>query len=253
MRDQLKLVHVDDNKESLRIFKHLLMDEPCLHYQGGFTSAESALNFVSNNDTDLIVLDVEMPGNNGLWLAGQLKDRNIPIVFLTSHTGYALSAFESLALDYLLKPINKGLVTNLLTRYYQKSALLSLKSGDSAGDVAPLSTAKGELVKRLFINNAGETLVVNLSELMYIKASSSYSHFVMRDNAQHVSSRTLKVYADTLESHPDFVRIHRSFIVNKNFVSSISKKGRVSWVVMKDNEKLEISERLKEDITELLQ
>lgn len=252
MKNQLRLVHVDDDAITLKVLRGLLSNEPGVQYQGGFTTPESALEFINNNETDLIVLDVEMPGNDGLWLANQLKGRNIPIFFLTSHTGHALTAFELEALDYLVKPLSKELVANLLERYRQKTEMRLFKLNDSADSGAAAPAAKNEIVKRIFINTAGETLVVNLNELMYIKASSSYSHFVMHNNVQHVSSRNLKVYADTLEPHPDFLRIHRSFIVNKNFVNSISKKGRTSWLVMKDNEKLEISERLKEEITELL-
>lgn len=252
MVKKLKLIHVDDDSITLAIFKQIVSLESYIHYQAGFTNAESALNFLENNETDIIILDVEMPGNNGLWLAGQLKGRNIPIVFVTSHIGYAFSAFESLAIDYLLKPITKELVSTLLTRYHQKKALRNFELDKSIEEMTNIITNDESSIKRIFIKTPGTTHVVHLDELMYIKASGSYSQFVRTNNVNHISSHNLKVYAESLSSHPDFVRVHRSYIVNKNFISSVARKGHNTWLVMKDNEKLEISDKLKEEILTLI-
>jgi two-component system LytT family response regulator len=84
--------------------------------------------------------------------------------------------------------------------------------------------------------------------------SGNYTKFIMLDSEVHTSSKNLKVYTDAIAHHPNFVRIHRSYLVNKNFVKQIHKTNNQQWFVqMTKNEKLELSKGRIDEILEQLQ
>lgn len=108
--------------------------------------------------------------------------------------------------------------------------------------------------KRILLTMQGQIIVLGLSEIIYLRSSSNYTIIKMSDGTRHTSSRHLKTFSETIGSNPDFLRIHRSSIVNKNFVKAILRKGHKMSVLMKDNEELDVSAKKRDLIlTELSQ
>lgn len=102
-------IAIDDELHALERLSRLLMNHSEVQLQGLFETAEDALSFIEENPVDVVFLDIEMPGKNGLLLAEDILDRNdqINIVFVTAYQEYALQAFELHAMDYLVKPLTE--------------------------------------------------------------------------------------------------------------------------------------------------
>jgi two-component system LytT family response regulator len=108
--------------------------------------------------------------------------------------------------------------------------------------------------RRIFVNIVGQTRIIRLDEVLYFMANANYTIIVMKDGSRLTTSKTIKKYDEAITGHPDFLRIHRSYIVNKNSVSSIIKKGKQHrfFVEMVNSDRLEVSYVRKDEILEQL-
>ena len=114
------------------------------------------------------------------------------------------------------------------------------------GSAVPTDVAPELTIKRIFLNTHGLIIVLNLHEIIYLKSSSNYTIIKMSDGSRHISSKHLKTYKEAIDSNPDFLRIHRSSIVNKNFVKAIFREGHRTGLLMKDDEKLDVSAKKRD-------
>ena len=187
--------------------------------------AENGLIEILRQQPDLIFLDIQLPGNNGLWLADELSkmacDSFVPpgIVFTTAYTDsqYLLSAFKLAAIDYLVKPI---LLDDLAT------AIERFKKQDRASSgVGPLMSAlqNGKVMK---FKNYGGLLLLKSEDIAYIKADGKYAQIILADGQTEDIFDSLMeienfVFADT------FIRTGRSIIINKNYIRRVDIKKSV--------------------------
>ncbi|MGF2414279.1 MAG: LytTR family transcriptional regulator DNA-binding domain-containing protein, partial [Ferruginibacter sp.] len=102
------------------------------------------------------------------------------------------------------------------------------------------------------INNVHKTSVLNLDEVLYMVSSGPYTIFKLKDGSKHTASKLLKIYYEILYNHPDFARIHRAHIVNKNFVKAILRNKHKITALMIDGEELEVSPQKREEIYEMI-
>lgn len=249
---QLTVVNVDDNSGSLKAFEKALAGFPEVRYLKGFSNAEEALEFLKVHEVDILFLDVEMPSRNGLWLADQVKDKNSAIVFLTSHTQYALHAFEACALDYIVKPATHDSIAKILQKHRRFRTAGNASQREQIQELSNQYLLNHQAPKRIFVNTVGQIKVIRLDEVLYFMANTNYTIIVMKDGSRLTTSKTMRIYDETIANHPDFLRIHRSYIINKNNVSSIIKRGKQHrfFVEMSNSDRLEISYARKDEILE---
>jgi len=248
-----RTIHVDDQPDSLLLFRKIAREVKQIDLLGSFQTAEEAVRFLEFNEVDLAVVDVVMPSEkNGLWLANQLQNRNTALIFLTAHPEHATAAFEACALDYLLKPLTRELLEASVTRVQLRLQKYSLLQKDQVNELYSHYLDDTNIPKRLFINTQGQIIVINLKEVTYLKSSSNYTYIKMADGSKYTSSKHLKIYDMAIRSNPDFLRIHRSAIVNKNFVKAILRKGHKVSILMADGEVLEVSVKKKDMILDEL-
>ncbi len=253
MSEIIKIIHVDDDEQTVKNFKNLYASVNNTIYVNGFNCAKTALEWLSVNRVDLVFSDIEMQPNDGFWLAQQIASLGIPFVFVTSHTDYMQKAFEACTLQYLVKPFVTSDIEAVVERYRKFKTMF-------VNDQLP--TKMEELMhnyiniqsypKRVFINNNHKTNILNLSDVLYFSASGPYTNFFTTDGTKYVSSKLLKIYVDALQKHPDFVRIHRSNMVNKNFVKAVLRDKHRINVLMTNGDELEISPQKREEIYDLL-
>lgn len=256
--DKIRVVHVDDEAAQLKVVSDILSGFNNVEQVGQFSSAKKARDFILDNEVDLAILDIEMKGENGLWLADQIKASGAAIVFLTSHPDYALKAFEACAIHYILKPVTTELVEEILKRYIelrdiQEAGTDNGKQPEKITELVQHYLPANSYPRRIFINNIQKTIVVNLDEVLYMSSKGPYTEFKMADGSRHTSSKMLKIYYETLKNHPDFTRIHRANIVNKNYVKAILRKKHIITALMSDNTELEVSPQKREEIYRLLE
>lgn len=231
---QLSIAHIDDNVDMILLVKKLVQKFPNLTYSGGFSDPFLAEASLLANPPNLVFLDIEMPGKDGLALARKLSKAQMGIIFLTAHSGYALEAFGACALNYLLKPLTKDKLIQSIERY-RKLTDRDLLVNEKVNELSYLHLTQAQYPRRLFVPSLGKTHVLRLDDLQLIEARSNYSVFTMANGETFISSRNLKIYADMLLHHPDFIRTHRSFIVNKNFIISILRSRNNHYCVVLQN------------------
>lgn len=181
-----------------------------------------------NNTIDLIFLDIQMPGITGIdWL----KNTSNPpqIIFTTAHREFAVDGFELNAVDYLLKPIALPRFAKAVAKSYKvwndKKESLMPKNADDY----------------IFIKEDQQTVRVKLEDIVYIEAAVDYI-FIHTVNKRHITLFSMKQVEEKLTKE-QFIRIHRSFIVNIDYVQAIEGK-----MLLVQDKKLNISRSLYSDV-----
>lgn len=245
---KINIIYVDDNESLFAPFNEVISKFDEINCLGLFSNAIDALDFIKVHyqEIDILFSDIEMPHKNGIWLANQIEEYNISIVFLTSYAGYALNAFEVFALQYIIKPITSIRLDEVI--HHWKKIKYSSQQPLQINDIESTLTNKDVAPERIFINVIGKILLIKTKELMYIESVENYTNFVLANGNRHLSSRHLKIYADALVNHPNFVRIHRSSLINKEYVSHVERAVGKTYVVMQNEQAFEISNFKKEEI-----
>ncbi len=198
--------------------------------------ALEAVAMLQEHQPDLLFLDIHMPGMSGFELLQRLPERHFQVVFITSHNEYAIQAIRYSALDYLLKPIQADELQAAVERYTSGRAGggMNVRLQNLAHNLAN----EHENFTLLIPTRVGEKSIP-VKSIVYCKADSNYTHFFMSDRSRFTASKTLKEIAHTL-TQQQFVRIHKSFLVNKSYVQAVEHAG---FVRLNDNTRLEVSRR----------
>jgi two-component system LytT family response regulator len=198
---------------------------------------------INKNQPDIVFLDISMPGQSGLELFDFFEDDvHFQVIFVTAYNEYALSAFEKSAVDYVLKPVRISALERAINKAkkYEKMAVGNLRSNLEIPS------------EKKVILNAGEGMIfLKLSDILYLKADGSYTHFVTIDKRKILVSKRISEF-EKLENMGTFIRIHRSQIINYSHIKKILKQdGGV--VVMENGEELSISAERKQKLIELFE
>lgn len=165
-----------------------------------FPTAESFLFEYEDFLPDIVLLDIEMPGMNGVELAKRLREGNklIQIVFVTGFSEYIAEGYEVAALHYLLKPVSPGKLFSTLDRALEKQEIDG---------------------RRIVLETSAETVQLLLYEIRYIEVNRNYITVYAEDS--YTVKRTLKEIERELDER--FLRVGRSYIVNLHFVSRVTR------------------------------
>jgi two-component system response regulator AlgR len=187
---------------------------PAAHVVGEAANAAEALAWLSTRRCDLVLLDIHMPGIDGVDLAGQLRQRaDAPaIVFVTAHAQHALQAFELEAIDYLTKPVRRERLQAALQRVAQRLA------ARSAQPAAP-ALLDGE--PAFIVNDLGRKLRVPVSQVLYLKAELKYVTLRTATHT-HVLDEALTDLEQRLGAR--FLRIHRNALVARHAMRALERR-----------------------------
>lgn len=204
-------VIIDDNEiDRLSALAHTRRF-PFLEVSGVYESAEEAIPAMAANPPDVLLLDIDMPGTNGLDLRRIHGDR-AACIFITSFPDYAIESFELAALDFLVKPIER-------TRFEKSMARLKeyLEIRDKA-ELFECSLGGGSI----FIKDGHQQVKVPLHDIIYLEALKDYTRIVTPAKKYCVLSILGKLLQETAFS--SFIRIHRSYAVQKHFIQRITSQ-----------------------------
>lgn len=226
---------IDDEPLAIELLESYVAKTSFLKLAGSYSSAISAMQDLTGQSVDIIFLDIQMPEVSGMEFA-RLVDDDTRIIFTTAFSEYALEGYRVDALDYLLKPItyNKFLEAT-------KKALKWFEMKESASYKDSTSNHR-EKEEQMFVKSDHKLIRVLFNDILYIEGWKDYVkiHLV---NKPHpiLSLMSMKGLEKTLPS-AKFIRIHRSYIVQKSKIDSISKNR-----VMIQQSELPIGESYKED------
>ncbi len=187
----------------------MLAGYPEITVIGEAANVTQAIPLIQKNPPDVIFLDIQMPGASGFDLLDQIET-SARIIFITAYDKYALRAFDVNALDYLLKPISKERLAKAVKRL---------------GSNEPVSAQPGKKAAYddvIYVIVNGALKFIKLPLLKCITAEGNYSYIFYADKPRALVSKTLQEWEELLpEKH--FVRIHRSAIVNFDYVEQVRK------------------------------
>jgi DNA-binding LytR/AlgR family response regulator len=240
MTAPMRVLVVDDEKPALDELAYLLAAEPRVTEVVTSSSATEALRILQEGAIDAVFLDIQMPGLTGLELAQVLsRFRNPPpVVFVTAHEQHAVEAFDLRAVDYVLKPVGAGRLSEAVRRV--------VSTLDGATESAP---ARDEA--QVAVERGGVTRFINRCDITHVEAQGDYARLHTA-----ADSHLLRSPLTTLEEEwagAGFVRIHRSLLVSLTHVTEVRMDGgRCTVVVGPRSEELVVSRRHTRELRELL-
>lgn len=225
----LTIAICDDNENQISELRRLLdewaADKPFALAIEEYISAESFLFSYHDKPCDLLLLDIEMRGINGMELAKHLRSNGdmLPIVFITGYSDYISEGYDVEALHYLLKPVSKEKLFAVLDKYIEKR---SVKTDE------------------LLIETADGATHISVDRITYIEAFGRKTAVHLSDNT--VIDCTMNISKFSAMQVNGFVSSHRSYIVNLRYVRSIGKTD----IVLDNGKNISLSRRLYKDVNE---
>lgn len=239
---------IDDEKNNREALTILLSQYcPEIHISGLAGSASEGRKLLENNIVDFIFLDISMPKEDGFAFLRSIPSNNYGVIFATAYQEHALRALKANAIDYLIKPINPFELQNAVNKAIQNHELrrnyLEIQAiyTQSINNLQENMQAKSGQITRLTIpENLGFRLI-NVNELIYLEADDNYTILYLTNDRKIISTRTLGEFENILEG-PDFLRIHKSTMINLNFLSGYSSY-QGNFAELNDGTRLDISRR----------
>jgi DNA-binding LytR/AlgR family response regulator len=216
---KIRCLIVDDEPLAHAVILKYMEDIPFLEVAGQSYLATEALSFLSTNQVDLIFLDIRMPKLSGLDFLRTLQQR--PLVIITSaFEEHALESFDLEVCDYLLKPFRFDRFLKAANRALAMFTLKKQAAGTTAMNTAvapatPTPTEPG----RIYIKSDKKQIQLDLDEVYYLESLGNYVK-VWGEQKYHLTPRTLSSFEEQLPADT-FVRIHKSYILNKKYVHYI--------------------------------
>ena len=217
IKKQYKTLIVDDERLARKDIIQLLAAYDFIEVAGEAEDVPSAIRAIRQLNPDLIVLDIQMPGESGFDLLEKIKI-DAKIIFVTAYDEYAIQAFDVNALDYLLKPVHPDRLTQSLQR------LQSNGNGESH------SMRKLEFNDRLFLSVNNHLRFLKVNKILCINSAGDYSEIVTVDGINGLTQKSLKEWENRLPSNY-FCRIHRSSIINMEYIDNLEEWFNYSFRV----------------------
>lgn len=237
-----KAVIVEDDATSIELLK-TIVDEfvPNVTIEATFGDPNKAATYLVRNMPDILFVDVEMPGFDGLELVRLLKPTNdCMVVFVTGHKHYAIDALKLGAKDYLLKPITPSSVKQVVDRIAE--SLVEKESTVSVG-----------LENKMLVRKLDRVSVINLDTITYLEAEGAYTMIYFLNEEPVKSSKALGIYKKGLEGNPNFVEINRSILLNLHHVKDVVREGKRSHVLLHNGFQMDISNRTAASLVQIIE
>ena len=229
---------IDDEKKSRELL-HGLVVEYCPEIKSIMEAGDikSAVQQMRTKMPDLVFLDIEMPEENGFNLFNYFPSFSFEVIFITAYDKHALKAFEYAAIDYILKPINVDRLMRSVSRVV-------------ANRIQKTQQNPPTILNRLAIPTLQGFKIIGLHEVIYCRAERNYTLVILEGGEKEMVSKNLGKFEALLDEQ-QFVRVHRSFIVNINKVRQFIK-GKNPLIELSDGSQLEVSANRREALLQRL-
>lgn len=240
----LKVLLIDDEQRATDALRLMIIKTiPAIDEIMVCNDARQAAEKIHQFQPGLVFLDIQMPHLNGFELLEKIPNKNFKIIFTTAYNEYAIQAIRYSAFDYLLKPVDMEELQSAVQRFLEgqedyrqqydllKNIMHNMKAANAEEFRLALPTKEG-------------VHYLQPQDIVRCEAVGNYTRFYVTNGKTYLISRTLGEY-DTLLTPQQFIRTHKSHLVNKKYISFVDHDG---FAVLKDNSRVEISRRRKEEV-----
>jgi two-component system LytT family response regulator len=236
---------VDDEELARKLLREMLADHPEIEIVAECANGFEAVKTAAERKPDLIFLDVQMPKLDGFEVL-ELIGPGVGVIFVTAYDAYALRAFDVHAVDYLLKPFSKQ-------RFEAALALAENRLGENTPPAAVLAaTARAPgYLERIVVKDGARVHIIPVARLDFAEAQDDYISLVSNGKA-YLKQQTIASLEESLDPR-QFIRIHRSYIVNLDRVVKMEPYSKDTKVaVLNDGKQLPVSRSGYQRLTALL-
>ncbi len=222
----MRCIAIDDEPLALRQISGYIGKIPFLELVATFRSAVIAQEWLKENETDLIFVDINMPDMTGVEFVQSLETKAM-VIFTTAYAEYAIEGFKLSAIDYLLKPFGLQDIMRASEKAQSLYELLQLQEQKQSEEAQQEDEEEVEQDDAgvLSVHADRKTHIVKISNIIYVESAGEYVRLHMNDGTKLVTLFRLKNMESALQSS-QFMRVHRSYIINLNHISGYTK-GRV--------------------------
>lgn len=242
--NKLRAIIVEDEMPARELVKAYLKNheniELLMECADGFSGAKA----INENKPDIVFLDIQMPKLTGFELI-ELLDEIPQVIFTTAYDQYAIKAFELSAVDYLMKPFSRQRFDEAVAKVFERIKQQS-KSTDHIQSLTKKIKEDSHEIERLFIKTGTKIDVVPVVDVIRIEALDDYVEIFTKEK-KYLKKETMNFLENSLPQEI-FIRVHRSNIINVNYIEKIERYGKESYIViLKEGSKVNVSKsRIKE-------
>jgi two-component system, LytTR family, response regulator len=250
----MRIIIIDDEQQSHDSLRHHLGQSGSgVEVVASGYSVQQGMELLRQHKPDLIFLDVELPDGTGFQLLEKMGKPSCYVVFITAHNRYAETAFRFGALDFLTKPIDPDLLEETLVkakeRYEQKFTIEQLQIALETF----YNAQEKKLPQRIAVSTNKGLELLRVEEIAYLEAQQNYTDFHLLTQGKKrsvMASLTLKTYEQHLEQYDEFLKIHRSHIINLLMVDQYIKGEHC--VVLRDGSQVAVAKGFKDILEQKL-
>jgi len=207
----MQVAIIDDEPLAREILQSYLQKIPATELVGTCKNALEAFTLLNKQPIDLLLLDINLPEILGTEFLKTLKNPPL-VIFTTAYSEYAIESYELSAVDYLLKPIS-----------FERFLVAMNKAKEIIGPVKIKTETQLE-AKNLFVRSKGKWIKIDLTKLSLVEGLKDYLRLWINDERITIHN-TMKNFEEQLAAFPNFIRIHKSFIVNLNFIEEVENNS----------------------------
>ncbi|MCE7054434.1 LytTR family DNA-binding domain-containing protein [Algoriphagus sp. AGSA1] len=227
----IKTLIIDDEPLAASIVQEFLADFPQFELVGVYENGFQGLKAIQEHEPDLILLDVQMPKITGFEML-ELLDEPPAVIFTTAFDQYALKAFDTMAIDYLLKPFSKVRFAQAIEKFLTQQGGATVPN-QNLNELA-------EKRNRLVVRVKNEIKIIPTHEVSYFEAEDDYIA-IHSTSGKYLKKMTMKSLEEALDPLM-FARVHRSYLINLNEITKIEPYERENYLVMlRSGEKVPVS------------
>jgi len=242
---KLKVLVVDDEASPREQLVELLHSLSNIEILGSVDSVAKAYEMILEFSPDLVLLDIEMPGETGFDLLQKLDSIDFDIVFTTGYDSYAIQAIKFSALDYLLKPITKGELSEAIQKSLERGYSARMSYYENLLQNLKQPTDDPSIV----LKEKERSTVVRLSEIIRLESDRNYTRVILQSGNKILLSKTMKVF-DAMLKGQGFMRIHKSHLVNQVHVKGVEHTSNL--LLLSNGDQVPISVRKRKELFDYL-
>lgn len=237
-KNRVSAIIIDDEKLAREITKGYLKNNSEVEVVAECSNGFEAIKKINELKPDLIFLDIQMPKISGFEMLELLEEPPV-IIFTTAFDHHAIKAFEVNAADYLLKPFSEDRFNNALKKSFNH--LQDKFEHDSViKNIIDHNEKKIEFLERVVIKEGSKISIIPVQTIKWIEAQDDYVK-INCDQGRFLKQKTMKYFENHLNEN-NFIRIHRSYIINVDFIQHLEQTGKESYqIILKNDKQLPVS------------